>query len=51
VAAVSWAKDQGGSGTATGSTIWFANGITLQPGLNVISVTAADDAEISQQAH
>ena len=42
VTGVRWADDRGGSGAATGTTIWTANGIALQTGLNVITVTATD---------
>ena len=44
VAQVSWANDRGGSGTATGTTTWSAAGIALQPGANVLTVTAQDAA-------
>jgi hypothetical protein len=37
-----WANDRGGSGTATGTTSWSVNGIVLQPGANVLTVTARD---------
>jgi hypothetical protein len=39
---VTWANSRGGSGTATGTTSWAANGIALQPGTNVLTVTAHD---------
>src|SRR5437870_2709217 len=42
VSAVSWVNSAGGSGTASGTTIWTATGIVLQPGVNVLVVTARD---------
>src|SRR5437660_1178172 len=44
VTQVTWANDRGGSGTATGTTSWSASGIVLQPGTNVVTVTAKDAA-------
>ena len=44
VTQVSWVNDRGGSGTATGTTSWSVNGITLQSGANDITVTARDAA-------
>lgn len=43
VTQVSWANSRGGSGTATGTTSWSAT-IALQPGSNVLTVTARDAA-------
>jgi uncharacterized repeat protein (TIGR01451 family) len=43
VAQVTWANNRGGSDKATGTTSWAASGIALQPGTNVITVTARDD--------
>jgi|GEM_PF-2178340 len=45
VAAVTWSNNRGGSGRATGTTSWSVPGITLQPGSNVLTVTASDYAE------
>ena len=42
VASVTWSNSRGGSGTATGTTSWTVSGITLQAGINVITVTASD---------
>jgi hypothetical protein len=42
VTQVTWTNDRGGSGTATGTTSWTANGVSLQPGTNVLTVTARD---------
>ncbi len=42
VTQVSWANSTGGSGTASGTTAWSTSGITLQPGANVLTVTARD---------
>ncbi len=44
VTTVTWSSDRGGSGTASGTTSWSATGIVLQPGTNVITVTARDAA-------
>src|SRR4030095_15530763 len=44
VTQVSWVNDRGGSGTATGTGAWSAPGIVLQPGANVLTVTARDAA-------
>src|SRR2546422_286034 len=44
VTQVTWANDRGGSGTATGTTIWAASGITLQTGGNGVTATARDAA-------
>jgi len=44
VVLVAWANNRGGSGPATGTTSWSANGITLYSGDNVITVTAYDVA-------
>src|SRR5258706_9179800 len=42
VTQVTWSSDRGGSGTAAGTTSWSAAGIALQPGANVLTVTARD---------
>src|SRR5262249_31718541 len=39
-----WSNDRGGSGTATGTTSWSASGVALQPGANVLTVSARDAA-------
>ena len=44
VTIVTWANDRGGLGTATGTNNWSITGILLQPGTNVITVTAYDAA-------
>ncbi len=44
VDSVTWASDKAGSGTATGTTSWSVNNITLVPGPNVITVTAKDSS-------
>ena len=44
VTQVTWANNRGGSGTATGTTSWTASGIALQPGANVLTITARDAA-------
>ena len=44
VAEVTWANSRGGKGTAIGTTNWTASGIVLQPGTNVLTVTARDPA-------
>jgi hypothetical protein len=43
VTQVSWVNDRGGSGTAAGTTSWSAS-VTLQSGVNVLTVTARDAA-------
>jgi hypothetical protein len=43
VTSVTWSNDRGGSGTAQGTTSWTAD-ITLQEGVNVITITAIDAA-------
>ncbi len=40
VTRVDWASNRGGSGTDTGGRGWRANGIALQPGVNVLSLVA-----------
>ena len=44
VTRVTWRNSTGGSGVADGTVPWTANGIALQPGLNVITVTATDSS-------
>jgi hypothetical protein len=45
VTQVTWRNSlDGSSGMATGTTSWTANGIVLQPGANVLTVTARDAA-------
>ena len=44
VTQVTWSNDRGGSGTASGTTAWTANGISLQSGVNVITITVRDAA-------
>jgi hypothetical protein len=39
---VSWSNDRGGGGLATGQTSWHIPSVSLQPGTNVVSVTARD---------
>jgi hypothetical protein len=39
---VTWSNSLGGSGTASGTTSWSVNGIALQPGNDVITVTVND---------
>jgi hypothetical protein len=42
VTSVAWSNDRGGSGTCTGTSSWTSAKIKLQPGANVITVTASD---------
>ena len=42
VARITWANDRGGSGVATGNAAWNVANLTLQAGVNVITVTASD---------
>lgn len=44
VTRVTWSNDRGGAGDATGTTNWSANGIVLQPGTNILTATAFDQA-------
>jgi hypothetical protein len=50
VTQVTWTNSRGGSGTTSGTTSWMAGGITLQPGTNVLTVTAQDAASNSATA-
>lgn len=42
VSEVTWVNDRGGQGKASGTNQWNISQISLQPGLNVITVTASD---------
>ncbi len=42
IAQVTWSNDRGGSGTASGTTVWSINTVPLQAGTNVITVSATD---------
>ena len=44
VTQVTWSNSAGGSGTASGTTSWTVSGIVLQPGTNVLTVSARDAA-------
>jgi uncharacterized protein (DUF2141 family) len=44
VTRVTWVNSLGGNGTASGTTAWTASEIALQPGTNVLTVTAQDAA-------
>ena len=44
VTQIAWASDRGTSGVARGTGSWIAGGVVLQPGVNVIAVTALDAA-------
>lgn len=50
VTSVAWSNDRGGGGTAVGTNSWSVSGLTLLPGLNVITITASDAAGNSTQA-
>lgn len=50
VTSITWTSSRGGGGNATGTTNWSANGITLLPGTNVLTVTAFDQAGNSSNA-
>ncbi|UCH52553.1 MAG: right-handed parallel beta-helix repeat-containing protein [Pseudomonadota bacterium] len=50
VTSVTWSNDRGGSGNANGTTSWSVSSITLQNGVNVITVTARDAAGNSATA-
>jgi len=42
IESVTWTNDRGGSGTASGTTGWTQDGIALEEGDNMITVTAND---------
>lgn len=42
VTLVRWSNDRGGSGTAIGTTSWSIPSLTLQPGVNNLTITAWD---------
>ncbi len=42
VSTVTWSNSRGGNGTCSGTTSWYASGISLLLGTNVIVVTARD---------
>ncbi len=44
VTQVRWSNSRGGSGTATGTAAWTISALALQPGSNLITVTARDAA-------
>lgn len=48
VTQVKWSNDRGGGGLAIGTTNWRADGIALQDGFNLITVTAKDTAGLTQ---
>ena len=43
VVQVQWSNDRGGSGIAVGTSTWTVSGISLQVGVNIITVTAMDN--------
>ncbi len=47
---VVWSDNRGGGGPVTGTSSWSVPGVTLAPGLNVITVTATDLVGNSTQA-
>jgi uncharacterized repeat protein (TIGR02543 family) len=50
VTRVTWLNDRGGAGDATGTTNWSVTGILLQPGTNIFTATAFDQAGNSSNA-
>ncbi len=44
IGSIRWANSLGGSGVAQGTTTWLVDNLPLQPGTNVVTVTAADNA-------
>jgi hypothetical protein len=42
VTGISWTNSRGGSGNASGTTLWTISNIALQAGANVLTVTARD---------
>jgi uncharacterized protein (TIGR03437 family) len=51
VVIVRWSNDRGGSGAAFGTTAWSVPAVTLQPGVNNITVTAWDANGNANSAH
>jgi len=47
---LTWANSRGGGGDAAGNSSWLVSGIALQPGTNVLTVTAFDLAGNSSNA-
>ena len=50
VTQVTWVNSRGGSGTASGTSGWSIGAVALQPGDNVITVTARDAAGLTGTA-
>lgn len=44
IKSVTWKNDRGGNGTATGTANWQVNGIGLLTGVNVLTISAEDNA-------
>lgn len=44
IAVVRWANDRGGSGQAAGSSSWSVPAVSLQPGTNILTITAWDSS-------
>ncbi len=44
LASITWTNDRGGSGSVSGTTAWSVASVALQPGTNVVTVTATDEA-------
>ncbi|KAB2833596.1 MAG: hypothetical protein F9K48_08050, partial [Candidatus Brocadia sp.] len=44
LSSVSWSNNRGGSGIASGTTIWMASSISLSVGDNIITITATDNS-------
>ena len=49
VSEIRWSSDRGGDGVADGLTTWSVNGVALQAGINVITITAKDSSGNSSQ--
>ena len=45
---VTWRSDRGGEGIGLGTTSWSIDGIDLQPGDNVVTVTVRDSSSITR---
>jgi hypothetical protein len=43
ISGLTWTNDRGGTGPATGTTSWLANGIVLQSGVNKVQLLATDN--------
>ncbi len=47
---ITWRNDRGGEGIGLGTTSWSIDGIDLQPGDNVVTITVRDSSSITRDA-